>query len=89
MNDEEELVFAYENAWSFPGSSPPVGSVFIGIMKTENNEYSFYKDKEGNYFYQSSRTMKIEKELADAAKKRKQKNRSVLEERSCKCQQNS
>ncbi len=86
MNDEEELTFAFENAWSFEGTTPPVGSTFIGIMKTEHNEYSLYKDIIGNYYYQSSRTMKIEKELADAAKKRKQKNRSVLEERSCKCQ---
>ena len=61
----------WENARSFLGVYPPVGSVEIGRKEAGGTVYIFYQDKLGDYWYTTERTLKIEKELAEAQKKRR------------------
>lgn len=55
----------YEEAWSFTGLTPPNGAVEIKRVKTKYDTFIYYKDINGNLFYQSKKTMEFEREMRE------------------------
>ena len=70
--DRDEL---FASAMSCVG--PPPESVVIATEERSNNEYTFWKDVEGNIWYTSARTEAFDKEMQEAAKRRKAEQRKT------------
>jgi len=51
MNSNEELKVAFENAFSLKGDTSRLE--YIGTIQKGNRVQSFYKDNEGNYWYET------------------------------------
>lgn len=51
MDANEELKVAFKNAFSLKGDTS--GLKYIGTMQRGNRVQSFYKDDEGNYWYET------------------------------------
>lgn len=68
----EEL---WKEAWAFPPDQKIKGEC-IAVITTEYDTYYFYgPDEEGIYHYESGTTRRVEKELKEAQKRRKEKER--------------
>lgn len=67
--------FLFATAMSCVG--PPPDSVVIATEERSNNTYTFWKDVEGNIWYTSERTEKVNAELQEAAKRRKAEKRKT------------
>lgn len=72
---EMDLADARGNARSFPGSIPPPGAKEIGREKIGQEEYIYYSDGKGSYWYNTKSQIALEMEIQEAMNKRKRKNR--------------
>ena len=54
-----------QNARSFPSTKGPdtSGMMLVKAVRTENDTFYFYKDEEGNYYYDTDGQRRVEKEL--------------------------
>jgi hypothetical protein len=51
---DSELELAWKNAWSRQPQNPDPSELrYIGTITRGTREYIFYKDKQGNYWYDS------------------------------------
>lgn len=73
--DMEELERAYQNAWSFPALEPPNQARYIGFQKYPTGRYLYWKDAEGNYWYDTERGMIFKKEMKEVQKKKRASRR--------------
>lgn len=73
MEEKELLEQARKNAWSFPGLTPPNNAAYIGAIKTKEDTYFYYQDKEGNFYYDSQQMRCFELEMREAQKKKQQR----------------
>lgn len=67
----EEQIDVWDLAWSFPGSKPPNGAELVEVIHRHGQDWFFYKDKEGNVWYQSQRQMQYELAAEGRARARK------------------
>lgn len=67
----EEKNDIWDNAWSFEGSAPPKNADLIEVVHRYGQDWFFYKDEDGNYWYQSESQMKYELEAEAQARARK------------------
>lgn len=67
-----EMVKAQKEAYSFPGTRPPNGAWYIGSITKNNDTYNYYKDEDGNYYYDTDKERKFEVEMQQAQRKRRQ-----------------
>lgn len=69
----DEIEKAVQSAYCFSGLRPPNFAAYIGSRAQEKEIWHYYKDKEGNYWAKSERSLKFEKEMARLQKKRAKK----------------
>ncbi len=63
-----------QEAQSFPESTPPNQAVEVHRIQNGNHIFIYYKDSEGNLYYNTESGLKIAKELEEAQRKyRKEK----------------
>ena len=72
---EMDLADARGNARSFPGSIPPPGAKEIGREKIGQEEYIYYSDGKGSYWYNTASQIALEEELNEAQNRRKRRKR--------------
>lgn len=70
----EELEKAWEEAVSFPGSSPPENAVEIGRKEEGSVTFILYRGRSG-YYYNTAQGIRFAKEMEESAQ-RKNKRRS-------------
>ena len=70
-NYEKELELAQKNAYSFTGLKPPNDAWYIGSKEKSGDTYHYYKDAEGNYYYDSEKGRKFEEEMLLVQQKKK------------------
>lgn len=75
----EEQINVWDLAWSFPGSKPPNEAELVEVIHKNGQDWFFYKDKHGNYWYQSERQMKYE--LAAEERERARKREATKKKR--------
>ena len=68
-----DLADARGNARSFPGITPPPSAKEIGREKIGQEEYIYYSDGKGSYWYNTKSQIALEKELRSAEKRRKRR----------------
>lgn len=66
-----ELITAMENAVSFSGAKPPSDASEIGRVLEDTGTYIFYRDSEGNYYYNTEAGLKFAKEIESAKRVKK------------------
>lgn len=72
--DMQELEQAHRKAWSFPDIQPPNNAQYIGYRMHKTEKYLYWKDSEGNYWYDTERGMAF-KEIMEEAQKKKMASR--------------
>ncbi len=71
---KEELKAARENAWSIGAYNiPELPTEYLGSIDEKNDIYHYYRDKDGKYFFESERTLRFDREMREARKKRRRK----------------
>ena len=75
----EEQINVWELAWSVPGSKPPNEAELVEVIHRHGQNWFFYKDEEGNYWYQSER--QIDYELAAEERERARKKEALNKKR--------
>lgn len=68
--DMQELERAYRKAWSFPDMQPPNCAHYIGYRMHQTGKYLYWKDSEGNYWYDTERGMAFKEAMEEARKKK-------------------
>lgn len=71
---EREMIKAKREARSFEGLRAPNSAWYLGSEKSQNGTtYNYYKDKDGNYYYDSdqSRTFTVEMQAAERRLRKK------------------
>ncbi len=81
-NMEKLLDEAYEKARSFSGLRPPNNAYYIGSRIREINgkshEIYYFKNDEGEFYYQSEATRQFELKMREAEKRRRQNRRLTM-----------
>lgn len=81
-NTEKLLDEAYEKARSFPGLKPPNDAYYIGSRFNEINgksyETYYFKNDEGEFYYQSEATRQFELKMREAEKRRRKNRRLTM-----------
>ncbi len=73
---DDELKEAREKAMSFPGLTPPAGSVYIGAVKMGNDTHFYYRCGE-EYYWDSESGRRIKREMEAAIKRNTEKRRKM------------
>ena len=73
LKDNYQLTLqeASEKARSFSELRPPNGATFIGSRTTECDTTDYYKDEQGNFYYETHRGRAFKEEMARAEKERR------------------
>lgn len=66
---------AREKAYSFPGLVPPNNAEPVGQIEEAHDTYFYYRDSEGNFYYDSERMRRFELEMQEAQKRKKERRR--------------
>jgi hypothetical protein len=74
---EEELEHAHQEAFSLGAHNEPDSVELLGIKEDSGNKFYFYKGSDGQYYYQSESSMKVEAEMREAMKKKKLRKLAV------------
>ena len=77
MTNEEELEHAYKEAYSLGALNEPDSVELLGIKEEQGNKFYFYKGSDGQYYYQSESSIKVEEEMKEAMKKKKMRRLAV------------
>ena len=73
MTSEEELEIALKEAMSLGAYNEPDTVELIGIKEDGTNKFYLYAGADGQYYYKSESSMKVEREMQEAVKKKKQR----------------
>jgi hypothetical protein len=65
-----------EEARSFPGLEPPNGAKEVARIKKSYGTYIYYRDKQGNCWYDSVEGMEFKRKIAEAERKQKAERRN-------------
>lgn len=69
-----EMEMAMKTAVSFPGLTPPAGSVEICSVDRAGDVVHFYKDAEENYYYETERGHAFKLKMEAAVKRNNKKS---------------
>lgn len=73
MEEKDILEQARNQAWSFPGLTPPNHARYIGSIETKEDTYFYYQDREGNFYYDSQQMRSFELEMREAQKEKQRR----------------
>ena len=68
MTDLEE---AQQMAMSFPGVRPPNNAGYIGSIQGKTDQYNYFKDMNGNYWFDTDRQRAFESKMEEKLKAKK------------------
>lgn len=71
----EDLEIAFREARSFPGLTPPNNAKLIGKKETTTDIVNIYVDSDKNYWYDTERGRKFEKDIQEKEQERKKRKR--------------
>lgn len=61
---------------SIGANNVPDDPELLGIVKEKNGKIYYYKDKRGEYFYQSEMILNFDREMKEAQRRRKERRRA-------------
>jgi hypothetical protein len=74
VTGEEELELASKEAYSLGAHNEPDSVELLGIKEEAENKFFYYKGSDGQYYYKSESTMRVEAEMQEAIKKKKMRH---------------
>lgn len=76
LRTKEELKETEGRAWSIGAYNIPEEPIkYLGSLAENNNIYHYYKDRGGNYYFETERGLKFDREMREAQKRHREKKR--------------